>query len=62
MSTHLDIATIGPDQRSRRIAEVSAVLRDLQENPVDLEPYEEELAETERELLRLLTLTELDRP
>jgi hypothetical protein len=60
MTAHLDILTVPPDRRSQRIAEVSAVLRDLQEHPLDLEVYDEELAETERELLRLLVLADHD--
>jgi hypothetical protein len=54
VTAHLDIAVIAPDERSQRIAEVEAVLRDLRQHPVDLEVYDEEVADVERQLLRLL--------
>jgi hypothetical protein len=58
MTRHVDIAVIGPDQRTRRIAECEAVLRDLREHPLDVEPYRAELADVERELLALLAAEE----
>jgi hypothetical protein len=48
------VTVIGPDTRTRRIAEVEAVLHDLRAHPVDLEVYDAEVADVERELLRLL--------
>jgi hypothetical protein len=54
MTPHLDIVTIGPDTRSRRIAEYEAVLADLRANPVDVEPYHAEVASVQAELLSLL--------
>jgi hypothetical protein len=54
MTPHLDIAVIGPDQRTRRVGELEAVRADLREHPLDVAPYHAELADVERELLELL--------
>jgi hypothetical protein len=58
MTQHLDIATIGPSTRTRRIAECEAVLADLREHPIDCEPYVVELRSVEAELLALLAAEE----
>jgi hypothetical protein len=58
MTAHLDILTIPPSERTRRIGELEAVRADLREFPVDAEPYTEELRSVEAELLALLTAEE----
>jgi hypothetical protein len=51
---HLNVAVVPPSQRTCRIAELEAVLRDLREFPVDAQPYVEEVRSVEADLLHLL--------
>jgi hypothetical protein len=48
------IVCIGPSDRARRIGELESVRIELLRHPVDAEPYHEELASIEAELLALL--------
>jgi hypothetical protein len=52
--SELNIATIPPSPRTRRIAELEAVRADLRAHPIDVEAFSLELQAVERELLELL--------
>jgi uncharacterized protein (DUF58 family) len=54
VSSEMGIREIEPSERTRRIAEIEAVLHQLREKPEDTDAYRAELRNVERKRMELL--------